>query len=220
MESSRAPSRTAAAARTGALLVAAGTGAAWLHSLREAPWAQVPAGGLTTWLSSAPADAVAAGARIGALGLCLWLAATTTAYLMAAVLRRRGLRARLRRLTLPAVRDAIDRAVATGVAGGLLAVPGLPAPGAGPPGPGAEVPAPPPAATAPAEPAAAAVYVVRPGDSLWSIAARQAGTSDPDVVAGQWRRVVQAARGQLRSGDPDLIHPGERLTLPPLDDRD
>lgn len=66
--------------------------------------------------------------------------------------------------------------------------------------------------------------VVR-GDHLWGIAAaRLAGRNGGDrrcltarAVAPYWRRVVAANRHRLRSGDPDLIFPGERVVLPPLD---
>ena len=48
--------------------------------------------------------------------------------------------------------------------------------------------------------------VVRPGDSLWSIAEREApGRATGDVVAGIVR---------LNDVDGSLIHPGESLVLP------
>lgn len=50
--------------------------------------------------------------------------------------------------------------------------------------------------------APAATVVVRPGDTLWALAAGHA-----------WRRLHAANRGVI-GPDPDLIHPGTRLVLP------
>lgn len=80
-------------------------------------------------------------------------------------------------------------------------------------------------ATAPAASDQAQVHVVAPGEHLWAIAARQVAAArgvgtdaltDADV-APQWRRIVAANTPRLRSGDPDLIHPGETVVLPDLD---
>lgn len=93
------------------------------------------------------------------------------------------------------------------------------------------VPEPAPAATpmpvAPAPVAAAAPsptppaehLVVEPGDSLWSIAEEvllERG-ADPDDLAVEryWRRLVDANRRALVDpANPDLIYPGQELTLP------
>lgn len=69
----------------------------------------------------------------------------------------------------------------------------------------------------------AANYVVRPGDNLWKVAERHlaklTGRSETDVASAEvgryWARLVDHNRGRLRSGDPDLIYPGEHLSLPP-----
>ena len=58
-------------------------------------------------------------------------------------------------------------------------------------------------------------YVVRPGDSLWSVAARlvRADTSRAqiaEVVEALWRLNA----GRIATGDPDLIRPGQILVLP------
>lgn len=63
------------------------------------------------------------------------------------------------------------------------------------------------------------VVVVEPGDHLWKISeaelARRLGRSaGAGEVAPYWRSVIAANRGSLRSGDPDLIYPGELITLP------
>ncbi|HEX6678585.1 MAG TPA: LysM domain-containing protein [Actinomycetes bacterium] len=61
-------------------------------------------------------------------------------------------------------------------------------------------------------------YVVRPGDTLWDIAAAHLprGRRSPGRIDRYWRRVYAANRGVL-GDDPGLIHPGARLVLPPVD---
>jgi hypothetical protein len=75
----------------------------------------------------------------------------------------------------------------------------------------------------PAEPTSLpAPYVVVSGDSLWTIAAahlaRATGRAVAEVpvgeVASYWARVVDHNRDALRSGNPNLIYPGEALELP------
>jgi hypothetical protein len=62
------------------------------------------------------------------------------------------------------------------------------------------------------------VVVVRPGDSLWTIAAHLLGPGADDTeVAAAWHRLHAANRSRV--GDPDLIHPGQRLLVPELDAR-
>jgi hypothetical protein len=62
------------------------------------------------------------------------------------------------------------------------------------------------------------VVVVRTGDNLWVIARRAlrpAGTEPrANEIAPYWRQVVIANAATLRSHDPDLIFPGERVVLP------
>ena len=58
--------------------------------------------------------------------------------------------------------------------------------------------------TAPA--AAARTYTVVSGDSLSKIAKRELGD------ASKWRAIFEANRDKLK--DPDLIHPGQVLTIP------
>lgn len=67
------------------------------------------------------------------------------------------------------------------------------------------------------------VHVVESGDHLWSVAAADVAAVsqqdvealDPDDIAPRWQQIVDANRERLRSGDPNLIHPGERIELPP-----
>ena len=49
-------------------------------------------------------------------------------------------------------------------------------------------------------------YTVKSGDSLSAIAKREYGD------AGEWRRIFEANRDQIK--DPDLIHPGQELKIP------
>ena len=84
--------------------------------------------------------------------------------------------------------------------------------------------APPALATPPPSPTAGATHTVARGEHLWSIAARQVATATgkppadvaPADIAPYWRRVVEVNRPRLRSGDPDLVFPGEVVELPPL----
>lgn len=58
-----------------------------------------------------------------------------------------------------------------------------------------------------AEPARAGTsYTVKAGDSLSAIAKREYGD------AGQWKRIFEANRDKI--DNPDLIHPGQELTIP------
>ncbi len=63
--------------------------------------------------------------------------------------------------------------------------------------------------------------VVARGDHLWKISERHLQTLMGREVHGTevspyWRRVIEANRGRLRSGDPNLIYPGEVVSLPPF----
>jgi hypothetical protein len=81
------------------------------------------------------------------------------------------------------------------------------------------VPATPVATVAPA-------VEVAVGDNLWLIAVsavaretgREPGTVTDDEVARYWRVVCDVNRDRLRSGDVDLIYPGEVVVLPSADD--
>ena len=64
------------------------------------------------------------------------------------------------------------------------------------------------------------VVVVRAGDNLWVIAQPRRNTATTDAarprveIAPYWRRVIAANAAALRSHDPNLIFPGERVVLP------
>lgn len=62
--------------------------------------------------------------------------------------------------------------------------------------------------------AAPATYTVRPGDSLWSVAAaRLPHGSAEHVIDATWRRLYAVNRGVIGE-DPDLLLPGATLLLP------
>ena len=62
----------------------------------------------------------------------------------------------------------------------------------------------------------AGVHVVRPGESLWSVA-EQVSRPGADLDAA-WRAIWDANR-EVVGDDPDLILPGQRLRLPATDTR-
>lgn len=67
-------------------------------------------------------------------------------------------------------------------------------------------------------------HAVVPGDNLWGIAAAhlaqargivESELSDAEIHP-YWTRIIAMNRDSLRSGDPNLIYPGEVIQLPPL----
>ena len=65
-------------------------------------------------------------------------------------------------------------------------------------------------------------YTVAAGDHLWAIAGKRltevrGKTPDEGEHARYWVRLVDANRGRIRSGDPDLIFPGEVIELPEVE---
>ena len=54
-------------------------------------------------------------------------------------------------------------------------------------------------------------YTVKKGDTLSAIAQREYGD------ANQWRRIFEANRDTIK--DPDLIQPGQQLTIPSKSDQ-
>lgn len=125
-----------------------------------------------------------------------------------------GVPASLRRLVLGAcgVTLAVGLAAPASAAGPSsvdLTLAGLPLPDRAT---AAEPPTP-----APAAPLPRGVHVVVPGDSLFSIAAATLPEdAPPEAVAVRWR-AIHALNRAVIGADPDLIHPGQRLALPPRD---
>jgi nucleoid-associated protein YgaU len=59
--------------------------------------------------------------------------------------------------------------------------------------------------------------VVAKGDHLWKISARHLGDeATDDQIAPYWRDMIEVNTPHLRSGDPDLIYPGEVVELPAI----
>ncbi|EYR61827.1 peptidoglycan-binding protein, partial [Actinotalea ferrariae CF5-4] len=59
-----------------------------------------------------------------------------------------------------------------------------------------------------------ATTTVRPGDTLWDLAAEQLGTAATDAeVAAAWPRWHEANR-EVIGPDPDVLVPGQVLTVP------
>jgi nucleoid-associated protein YgaU len=57
--------------------------------------------------------------------------------------------------------------------------------------------------------------VVEPGDSFWSIAEDVVGGEREREVGRYWRTLVEANRSRLVDpANPDLLVPGQELTLP------
>ncbi|HEY3831021.1 MAG TPA: hypothetical protein VGO03_01890 [Acidimicrobiia bacterium] len=93
-----------------------------------------------------------------------------------------------------------------------------------PPAHPAPAPQAPPTARAPrgaAGQASGNAHVVVRHDNLWSIAAARlehAGSAADDAaIARYWHRVITRNETRLRSGNPNLIFPGEVIWLPPVD---
>jgi nucleoid-associated protein YgaU len=59
-----------------------------------------------------------------------------------------------------------------------------------------------------------AIYVVRPGDTLWEIAEALLGSGATEAaIAREVSRLWERNRDRIASGSPALIRPGERLLL-------
>jgi hypothetical protein len=64
------------------------------------------------------------------------------------------------------------------------------------------------------------VHEVVTGDNLWTISAGHLRTLLPDLepttaeIAAYWRRVIETNSLTLRSGNPNLIFPGEQIVMP------
>jgi hypothetical protein len=184
------------------------------------------------WLAMTPAqDALASVLRLAATGCAWWLLATTGVYVAARMTRVRGLVRATAWTTPRAVRRLIDRSLALSMVATLAGGTAAFAASGAPPAPvpvvalvGGHSPQPFPVAPVPpaASPAAGRTdrHQVKPGDNLWTIAgAHLADNGAPRSngrIAPYWERVVQENRTGLRSGNPDLIFPGETVSLPPV----
>ena len=94
-----------------------------------------------------------------------------------------------------------------------------PTPTTPPVAPAPVAPAPVPPAPVASAPLPARTYEVRAGDNLWRISRAELvirGNAQPDdsTIARYWQAVIAANRTTLRSGNPNLIFPGELVALP------
>lgn len=108
------------------------------------------------------------------------------------------------------------RGLLTVLAGAGTALASAPSASAAPTPISAPVSAPATAAASPAPRPAAAptTYVVRPGDSLWAIAARHLGPGASNAeIAAEWPRWYRANREVIGS-NPSLLYVGTRLAVP------
>lgn len=171
---------------------------------------------------AATADLVAACAVVLAVALVrIWLVTTVTVVGVVAgsARARRGHPGTTRRLVLLACGVAVTAGVAAPATAagdeGRDVVAGLALPERAVAAPPTSTPPSTPATTPSSAPAPTDTYVVRPGDSLWSIALAHPATgadtgTDTDA---RWRALWHANRAVV-GDDPDLIHPGQALRLP------
>jgi nucleoid-associated protein YgaU len=220
--------------------------AAALLRLGSHKWLRIDWSDPVAWLATAPAlDAVVAVLRACGLGVAGWVAATSMVHLVAVAtgaaraIRLTGM------LVLPPVRRMVEAVAAGSVALAsihpmALATP-LEPPRPAPveavepavddpersrrPDPGWTALRPgasgPPRGLASTPPGMVEVTVT-PGDNLWRLAERRLGEvrgrpPGDGEIAPYWVEVIAANRHRLRSGDPDLIFPGEVLVMPPVD---
>ena len=104
----------------------------------------------------------------------------------------------------------------------VLLPPHLQSPG-DPPLDNEPVAVPKPAPSAVLDPTVSHIHKVVRGEHLWSIASQHLEVVSGRInlaereIAPYWVRVMEANRSTIRSGDPDLIYPGEQIVLPPVE---
>ena len=202
-----------------------------LPALGSLPPDAMSATSLRRWLEMAPIEAVM-GTIVWAMAVLAawWLLASTVAYLAASAARWRPGADWLGRVTAGPIRRMVNGACAIAVVSSVVVGSGPASADGQRRGPGVEqpytptpagdvYPTPPPAAAA-----TATTYIVRPGDNFWRLAQRRittdATSADVGTVRSYWVRLVDANRSRIRSGDPNLIYPGEVLEHPAIGDRE
>jgi LysM repeat protein len=194
------------------VLAVAGGSALW----RLASRFPLPDRDIGRWLVDVgPADAAMSVVRVVALGAAVYLAVIALLHLVVPTWSRAG--RWVTSLTPPSLRAMLVTTVlATSSAGAAFA-------GAAAPPPPVSLTLSDPAVIAaapPTVPEEAAVYIVKSGDSFWSIAevAMSAHLGRPASVSEigtYWRRVMSANNERLvHAGVPDLIYPGQDFVLP------
>jgi hypothetical protein len=148
------------------------------------------------------------------LGCALWMWAATSAVVVVEVLRGSAARR-----SAPGVPAGVRRVVLAACGVVLVGAVAHPSYGAGPHGHRAASLS---GLPLPDRAVAGAVrdrrtVLVRPGDTLWSLAARDLPADSPDArIAARWHAIYTANRS-LIGPDPDVIVPGLRLRLPGKD---
>lgn len=184
-------------------------------------------GGLAAWADErGPVTAAVALLRLGAVAAAGWVAAAATVACAARAVGAVRVTAVAERVLPVLVRQAAA-GFATAGAASFVGVGAVAAQAVAPDdGEGtarmavlADEPAP---AAPPAEPEEQEEeeWVVAPGDSFWSIAeevvAESRGRPPTDAeVDPYWRALIEANRDRLVTANPDLLHPGQTLVLPP-----
>ncbi|MGZ4500130.1 MAG: LysM peptidoglycan-binding domain-containing protein [Nocardioidaceae bacterium] len=219
----RGPGTAAVALRAGLLLLLGAGGTAGVRWLAVPP---LVAAGHRDLAGLRFDDALAALAAAALLLSWLWLAATSTLVLvdvLVSTVRRVPLGTRSRGCPR-AVRAAL--VAGCGVAlGATVAVPAYADPGTGTGSADRRAPLPGPLTglrlpdrttggpdRADATTRSGSVRV-RPGDSLWTIAARLLPDATDAAVGAAWRAIARANADRI-GPDPDLIYPGTLLRLP------
>lgn len=224
------------------VLVALAGAVTALHQLGQIEWLRLDLSDPIGWLDDHTAEeASAALARSAGLAAGWWMIGSTIVYLGARLWGLPGAIRSVEWLALPGMRRLVDRAVAGSLlvstlvpqAATAAAEPGwapvstaaaetvepgyVPIPAGGEPAAAEAPPEPPRPRPVPTE--APSTVTVEPGDNLWLIAERRLaqvlGHPPQDAeTAPYWLKVVEANRHRLRSGDPDLVYPGEVVALP------
>jgi hypothetical protein len=158
-------------------------------------------------------------AALALLACALWLWAVTTVVVVEVLRHRKVVGERAVRGVPAGVRRVVMTACGVALVGGLA----QPSYAGGPhvhrgPGQGATLsglPLPDRAAVPPLPDQR--TVLVRPGDTLWSLAERDLPAGSPAaLVSARWH-AIYAANRSLIGPDPDLIAPGQRLRLPGKD---
>jgi hypothetical protein len=193
-------------------------------------------GPITTWTGDELASRTAWAL---AVAWSAWL--VVAAFVCELALRTR--RTRLARSTARAAPAFVRRLVEVAIVGSCVVATGMPAgaarpsrppavdqpvvrvpatvraPAVAPAAPPAVRPAPAAPVPPPVSPARPHTHAVRSGENLWRIAraelvARGNPAPDDATIARYWHSVIDTNRSTLRSGNPNLIFPGELVALP------
>jgi nucleoid-associated protein YgaU len=171
--------------------------------------------------AATPDEVVGMVAAAGAWLLVVWLAAATAVTASSALPGHVGRAGRMvsRLITPRIVRRTVETAIGLTVVAAPIVSPGGSAladetrpqpatalPSLDRPAGGVLPPAHPPAGVT--------TYVVRPGDCLWSIAARHLGPNPTSTaIAQSWPEWYAGNRGVI-GRDPNVLHAGQRLVVP------